>query len=339
MIDVKIKYVFILIITSWSCTNPESINNRFFNLKEVAVYGDSVLNSADKYGGDWFAKINAITVSDDSRLFVLDSDYKKVTAFDSLGNHTGNIVGGYGRGPGEFDLPNALYIDKDGILSVYDFNNRKIAFFSSFSGEVLGERLIPTGSRSIITTEDRMYIAHQYSTLMRITIFDKAEGNGVPYHNISPREIEFAGGGITTFLNRTRDGSILVASNIPGIWYEITDSLSFNKKGKDLLPGSVARVYPNDGLTVYPAATIGIGKIDKYTAIVWQKMILNSDDYSIDGFYLSLMNEQNEEVDRIKFPHQWIQYVDFDALGNIYIAVNQPYYHVIKYRLEAIDGN
>jgi hypothetical protein len=111
-----------------------------FQIHVMQIYGDSTApDTAKLFGGGMLAHVSDVVDDSAGNVYVLDSQYKKVSVFGSDGRLKRNIVGGLGEGPGEFKMPIALDV-ADGLVYVYDHALGRISVF-----DTLGDfkRVIP----------------------------------------------------------------------------------------------------------------------------------------------------------------------------------------------------
>jgi len=74
------------------------------------------------------ANIRSIQVDDQGNIYILDGKDHKVKVFTPNGIYL-RVFGAEGQGPGEFQSPVNLFI-MDGTLSVFDFGNKRMSYYS-----------------------------------------------------------------------------------------------------------------------------------------------------------------------------------------------------------------
>lgn len=342
------KRLFLVIITIaffFSCSNSETHEldidpGKYFEIEKEWVLGDSLLNTEDKNESEEpinFGRISSLAISDDKKVYILDSDLKQIVIFDSLGNYKRKIFGGYGRGPGEFELPLSIDIDQDGVLSVYDYNSRRLSFFREEDGEFLTSKTISVPSKFVINLKDKIIAAILAARNHAVAVFPKPEGEIEYLLELSERDLEFSGDGAVYVLGRYSNNEVLIAAQTPGVWYLMNEE-GIQKHGEELLPNRKARSYRNLGIIANPAYTIGIGKLpNNNIAIAWYELTFFEDEApEISSYYIDIFSEKGDHKDRIKLPFKWIQAINFDKDSGVYIAVNEPYIRVLKYRIKEI---
>ena len=87
-----------------------------------------------------FGRIAALAVSDDSDLFVLDAFSRSVTRFDPEGRSIGTF-GQHGEGPGELEMPEALFWGPNGNLWVDDIALGRATAFTPSGALVVTRRV------------------------------------------------------------------------------------------------------------------------------------------------------------------------------------------------------
>jgi len=75
------------------------------------------------------ANIRSFQVDDRGNIYILDSRDLKVKVFAPSGMYL-RTFGTKGQGPGEFQSPVDMFIIREGVLSVFDFGNKRISYYS-----------------------------------------------------------------------------------------------------------------------------------------------------------------------------------------------------------------
>lgn len=105
-------------------------------LQRVAAGTRIVARIGPKANETWvFGRIQDIAVDRQGRLFVLDASDQKIRVFDASGLQI-RVLGGLGRGPGEFFRASRLEVVKD-TLWVSDNANARLTALSTATGAVL----------------------------------------------------------------------------------------------------------------------------------------------------------------------------------------------------------
>lgn len=94
----------------------------------IALKLDLTIPGPNAGNGVELARIRAVQVDDQGRIIVLDGKDLKVKVFGTDGSLV-RTFGTKGQGPGEFQSVLEMFL-KDGIISVFDFGNKRISRFS-----------------------------------------------------------------------------------------------------------------------------------------------------------------------------------------------------------------
>jgi DNA-binding beta-propeller fold protein YncE len=152
--------------------------------RAIAASRDGLVYVADKTGRiqrfdadgrwqlQWFmpeykaGKPTGLTVDPQGRVFAADTHYHRVIVFDRDGNRIGQF-GTQGRGPGQFELPTKVAIDRDGFLYVGEYGgNDRISkftpdwkFVSSFGGPDSGPAALSRPSGMVFDEQQVLWVA------------------------------------------------------------------------------------------------------------------------------------------------------------------------------------
>lgn len=337
------SYVILLIVFIFSCSKVDNkiqgtIDTLDYGIKKEWSLGDSLIDFGERKDTKLsmvFGRINSIAVSDKKKIYLLDSDTKKISVFDSLGKFEGEILGGYGRGPGEFELPISIDVGDDGLIAVYDYNSSRVSFFSEESGEFIESMNITVPSKYIIYSDGKVYASIFGGRRYALTRNLKSNEEFEYKFELSERDLEFAGDAALFALGKNTNNELLVASQTPGIWH-LVNGTGVQKFGKELLPNRKAEYLNELGMYATPAYTIGIGELsDGNVAIVWYEMVIFEEkNPEISAYYLDIFSPEGKHLDRIGLPFKWIQSMSFDNDSGVYFAVNEPYTRVLKYNIQ-----
>lgn len=99
----------------------------------VVVLGGAGVEPSDSA----FFSVSAVDADAAGNIYVLDGDEARVLAYDSTGRFL-RRVGAKGGGPGEFEMPIAMSVSPDAIVSVFDFSKRALVRFER-TGQTLDE--------------------------------------------------------------------------------------------------------------------------------------------------------------------------------------------------------
>jgi len=165
--------------------------------RAVAVGHDGLVYVADKTGRiqrfdaegrwqiQWFmpeyqsGKPTGITIDNQGRLFAADTHYSRVIVFDRDGREIGRF-GTQGRGPGQFELPTDVAIDREGFIYVSEYGgNDRISKFTpawqfvcSFGGPDSGDAALLRPSGMVFDEDHDLWVAD--ACHHRICRFDRS---------------------------------------------------------------------------------------------------------------------------------------------------------------------
>jgi len=169
--------VFILIISSgdqkaeWKGKIETENGVKVINNPSEPLYGeieleieeDLVLGS-EKDENYMFYRVWDIAVNDRGDIYVLDSGKYRIQKYEKDGRYV-QTIGRQGQGPGEFERPSGLYLDKKGNIYVLGLSkihlfDRQGEFIKSLVPQGFITDFVPDGEGNIITTSyvraDRM---------------------------------------------------------------------------------------------------------------------------------------------------------------------------------------
>jgi len=156
MIRFKLLGILFSVFIIWSCGKPESNKNELTDLPEhvqnvenLAVFDfdteptDTIKISQEVIFTEIFMQLLSPTrgygpsyaVDNKGKVFITDGEKTSIDVYDGTGNKLG-IVGGKGRGPGEFLRIDALY-NLNQKLFVYDSNLIRLSVFDTESFELI----------------------------------------------------------------------------------------------------------------------------------------------------------------------------------------------------------
>lgn len=132
----------------------------------IAIEGDEVFSVGSIHGEEWetFSRLSGVAFDGDENLYILDADNFRVVKVGPDGSLLAEM-GGEGGGPGEFGMPYALSVTKEGEVRVFDLGYGGFVIFGpdgTYSHSVPlaeGTMIFPRGALlahpdgSIITAE------------------------------------------------------------------------------------------------------------------------------------------------------------------------------------------
>lgn len=290
-------------------------------------------NSTYSAGGEIFSRISSISVND-HYLYVLDSHLQKIAVFE---RESGELIkvslGGYGRGPGEFELPLSISSGDDNNFIVYDYGNRKISFFDLEDG-VYNEVKVPYSSRSIAQTNEFIWIGamNHFDNYVYSFRKDETPVNTAAFDehiDVSQAELEYAVNGVISFVDNFNNDGIIMASHIPSIWYKIGNG-NIEKFGKPVHPDSKATIG-RDGVRSIENHVAGICYLDnKYVVVMWIHFPERGDQRHVA---LDVYSSNGSYIDRIKIKDKIYSNIACTRNSNrIYLATTSPYPRVEEFR-------
>jgi DNA-binding beta-propeller fold protein YncE len=140
------------------------------------------------FSTDHFDGVSDVLVAPDGSIFVADGHSNKTNNRILKYDHKGNFLHSWGKlgdGPGEFNAPHGLAMDKEGRLYVADRSNSRIQIFDQ-QGKFLAEwRQFGRPSGIFITKDDMIYVADSLSSAQNNPGFK----NGIRWGHISDGKV------------------------------------------------------------------------------------------------------------------------------------------------------
>jgi DNA-binding beta-propeller fold protein YncE len=140
------------------------------------------------YATDRFDGVSDVLVAPDGSIFVADGHSNKTNNRILKYDHKGNFLlmwGKLGSGPGEFNAPHGLAMDREGRLYVADRSNSRIQIFDQ-QGKFLAEwRQFGRPSGIFITKDDTIYVADSLSSAQNNPGFK----NGIRWGHIGDGQV------------------------------------------------------------------------------------------------------------------------------------------------------
>ena len=151
-----------------------------FALKEIARYGWATLDDASgplsererQAGAGVLGHPTGVVEDPDGNLYVLDAEFQKIVVFGAGGDYEDVILGGLGRGPGEFIRPRALALSPNGRLWVNDQMEQRITEFD-VSGRVIRVVKSPYALLDLAAVGEKLYATRlAVDSTARVVVFD-----------------------------------------------------------------------------------------------------------------------------------------------------------------------
>lgn len=155
------------------CTDSETHEE---SQRSIGPAGNLTITTTSVYEGDSSAKATIgkprAVVETPGELYVLDSDWKRVSVFSTTdGVFIRHIGNGYGAGPGQFALPVDMVI-ADSMIYVLEYELRRISLFTTEGQFVRDISTAAIVGRAIAVVNDTLWLrlmnAHNSHALARV---------------------------------------------------------------------------------------------------------------------------------------------------------------------------
>jgi hypothetical protein len=337
-----------------SACEPGVEQGRSYQLEEVARYGwlDMPADSlnlppeARREGGGILGAIHGVFQADDSTVYVLDPQWKKIVAFAPGGSVLRVILGRAGEGPGEFMTPVDLAATADGLLAVLDYRLGRVSFLDpqgqfqhSINLHVGGLLRFAILGDSLWAT--RGILPGSEAPMARIFARSGDEIGQAP--PLAERDRDF-GGGVHLAVSDSR--TLLLTLAQPGLWVEYSQG-EYVRRGTELFPEMEPprEDYENEVLVVTPAQAqvAGLGMLNSDLVVQRYWRFTRPFDWNdppspeeIDH-YIALFSATGDNLGTVRL-HGSAQfgtkYMHVSrATGHIFVPAYDPYPMVIEYRL------
>lgn len=314
-----------------------------YELENVQNYGLQDVRGAPRgqtqpAGGAVLGRIEAVVEGPNTELYVLDADYKKIAVFDRNGDLKQVILGGYGEGPREFTTPIAMDIYGDTALFVYDYHLGRVTEFTS-TGGYIGSLSVPRHAKDLLVTDSTIWFTTMPAHEDEYMLFGKdRSGPGMKQAlKVSRSDLRATTRGVVGLVGQTFEGDLVAAHERPTLWFVESNSGTFVRKGREVLPESTP-LDMGEGLpTKKPGYSSGIvGLNEGRVAIVYMLRDVKQSPFLPKGFFFDVYSRSGDLVGRGSFNEEWISEVGASRDGqHIYVATPDPYPHVVKYRVVA----
>lgn len=302
-----------------------------FALEPVETYGSPALDSVSK--GE-LGRINAVAVAPDSTLFVLDSDFKRISVFNASGEFRGTIQGGFGEGPGEFSLPIFLDLSDEGDLLVYDYRLGRVSRFET-TGAFLSSFIVTERAKEFRGIGSDVWFTHLPARDSLLWISDysgKTKRHLIP---VTEADLNYLPNGIAPMLARSFGGSkVLVAATRPGIWYEVSpETGAIVSRGQAMYPDF--HYIIENSVAYNPGEILGIGQLSDGRIVTPRSAFdLSISPVELLGMYLDVFEPEGAYLGSAKIPADWLYAFTVAPDGkSLFLGLAEPYPHVGQYRL------
>lgn len=258
-----------LLLTAVPSVDAQRIAEGGFSLRELRAYGTSPENEATDtfaFGGGSLSQIASVRRLSGGRIAVLDAGFKKVAIFDSTGLLWRVIGRGHGSGPGEFIFPTAMAVRGDSI-AVFDYSQNRVTLFDT-AGRVLAT--VPTRRAKDIAIVDGQLWGTQMpgtSAVLWQSRFDRGVENSRDFLAFDRAHMSFNPRGMIARMGDAIEGSVLIAHERPGLWWEVdAQGRVVGPRGTDLLGGM--RPFAAQGVMVPPGSADGIAATSERRVVI-----------------------------------------------------------------------
>jgi len=337
------------LLGAMSCATPNR-TPACMELKEVRRFGDREVipynldSIAIAAGAGVLGQIRGAMIGPDSLVYVLDRYWAKIVAFRPDGAVERVILGGEGKGPGEFETPIDI-TEADRGFSVLDYGLIRITEFS-WSGALLAvHRLQSRPPWRHVIRGDTVWIGYSSGGPTDGPMFYRVRVTGEPLDSGPPLPEEDRPFGTGLGMATSPSGELLVTSTRPGVWYSETRG-SWSRRGRPLYPSTPPPAVEQTGpqqsrVTPAQQEAAGIG--------------LLGDSIVLQGFYslprpfdwhsppardefrhaVAVFRIDGQHVATIYLPPGVSTGYLFSepASGRILLDTSDPYPQVIEYRL------
>jgi len=296
------------------------------------------LSSREKNAyGAVFSQPRSVQVDTRGRVYVLDAEYKKVVVFNRDGGLNKVILGGEGRGPGEFIRPSGLALGSDGSVFVYDHDNSSVTRFDS-SGTYRNRVRLQLATPANFEYAGGMF----WLTRMRVrgpgpTVFGfrpdgkLADSTGV----LSEQETNLAQFGELGALGRSRSGSLLFAMPTPSVWMDLSDN---RRRGVNWRPdarGEMVRLGQLQGRST-PVSTRSIVDLgeNRIALLVGEREPARKGEAGPRRWFIDVFQTNGNYLGSVAVPESIIELSPGIATGETYASVTDPYPMVLRVRLK-----
>jgi len=329
--------VLIIMLVFLSCTS--------YNDERGSVTFKKVLKIGDENGIDseLIGLLGNFSLDDNGNLYLLDVAFKNVKIVNSMGKYIKTIGKGEGQGPGEFIDPMSVDTDSMGNIYVADQGKHDFTIFNK-KGDVIKIVKSKYWPNTILLSKPFELFSLGFPLVYHGGLIIKYNFNmsdpSVPEIIFCDRQKGKIGKLVTRSgyfgcITKNGQGDIFYAFTYP---YEIR---RFSDTGE--LLGAIKREVPffkspyltKEDMVRIPAGIWSILFIDKYLMCVYFKKNYGHEKF-ID-FYFDIWDiEQKQLIASVpsdKFNISNINYIKSDGKEYVYIASNDPYPHIDKFKV------
>jgi hypothetical protein len=352
----------LIVILSMSCSPLDQ--ETAYSLEEEPRWGntkEAVVDKLQIIGVDdldkphyFFGYITDISLDKNDNIYVLDYLNNSANRYNPKGEYITSYGSGRGQGPGEFQQASDICVDSQGQVYIADNEQRRISVFRS-SGEFiksfttediapLGD-MISYGSSRLLTGVSVRYYTSGAWTKGIYQIYSlpegKLSGSTGNSWDVENSKTHIGGNGIC--INR-KNGNLVISYALPYLIeiYSADLSLmkrfgrknsSFNTYSKDLF-GNILANGSSWGVTSLPDGKI-VNLIRERIRQEGEEALIKHylDVFDENGSYLITIDEDKFKIDETGSFRCPVS----DSQGNLWMVFENPFPHVVKYRISFID--
>lgn len=292
-------------------------------------------------GAGVLADVAGIVTSPDA-VFVLDRDWKKIAVFGRDGHFQRVIFGGAGEGPGEFKLPVHLSRDDAGLLSVLDYELKRLSVFDE-AGALVETIAVRGGGtlRHIIIGDTILVTGHGEGSDPIVRGFNR---NGTPLAPAPTQTPEDQPFGATVAISRGRTTRALVSTRRPGVWMQL-DGGEWSRTGQPLFPDMPPKSTTiRDGMHAeIPAQAEGVSIAELDDGVVLQGYMRFDRPFTWEDppgrdeiqYFLAVFDPGGRHLDTVSLPpgvNSYCMHVD-PTTNHVFLCANEPFPQVVEYEL------
>ena len=233
--------------------------------------GDSIRPLTDKerlYSGAVLGDPGDVAVGEDGTVYVLDRAFKKIVVFSPAGEFQRLILGGAGKGPGEFGLPVSLTFGPGGDLWVWDMFLQRLSRFSPDGRlKLTAQVTVLPRMMSLVGSKTALYGArHGRDSIPMVVELDTLGRVVREFAFPTSGDLRITGGdGLIPGLGIDPQGRLLIARPEVGTWSTVTAGVESIVSGRPLFPDQAAseHVDPEYGIRTQriPAQPVNMGAL------------------------------------------------------------------------------
>ena len=284
---------------------------------------------------------NILDIAEDRNgtVYVLDAAFQKVAVFRRDGTFDRLILGGAGKGPGEFSRPRSLTIDDNGRIWVYDQVASRLTLFSN-AGDVVRTIPLTVSILKLRYHQGRLYGARTAAAGENALVVLDTMGQ-VVRELLQPGTAELAAGagraGFTVGVDAAKS-RVIVAHATIGVW---TNVLSFSTAsvGVPLFPDAapvfarVSEQSPRHQAHLMHHVWGTGGTKDGRIAVYFAYGSRNPAAARAGVYQLALFTADGTHLQTLPVPADRGTFHMSTSTGDVLVVRENPYPHVVRLRL------